>query len=144
MTLPAWRQLFLPPGGEAHWLHPYCIALKSTFNIALMDYQKREDAVLFCSLAEALTAKKPMERTVTLASKSGLHARPAAVFAQRAKEFQSQITLFKNGKTANGKSILSILALGAEQGQQVTLRTEGDDAQLALDKLTSLLEEDLG
>ena len=85
-----------------------------------------------------------MERTVTLASKSGLHARPAALFVQRAKEFQSQITLSKDGKAANGKSILSVLTLGAEQGQQITLRTEGDDAQLALDKLTSLLEEDLG
>ena len=85
-----------------------------------------------------------MERTVTLASKSGLHARPAAVFVQRAKEFQSQITLSKDGKTANGKSILSVLTLGAEQGQQITLQTEGDDAQLALEKLAALLEEDLG
>lgn len=85
-----------------------------------------------------------MERTVTLASKSGLHARPAAVFVQRAKEFQSQITLSKDGKTANGKSILSVLTLGAEQGQQITLQIEGDDAQLALEKLAALLEEDLG
>ena len=85
-----------------------------------------------------------MERTVTLASKSGLHARPAAVFVQRAKEFQSQITLSKDGKTANGKSILSVLTLGAEQGQQITLQIEGDDAQLALDRLAALLEEDLG
>jgi phosphotransferase system HPr (HPr) family protein len=85
-----------------------------------------------------------MERTVTIASKSGLHARPAAVFVQRAKEFQSQITLSKDGKTANGKSILSVLTLGAEQGQQITLQIEGDDAQLALEKLAALLEEDLG
>ncbi|HEU5198910.1 MAG TPA: HPr family phosphocarrier protein [Ktedonobacterales bacterium] len=85
-----------------------------------------------------------MERTITLASKSGLHARPAALFVQRAKEFQSQITLAKDGKTANGKSILSVLTLGAEQGQQITLQIEGDDAQLALEKLVALLEEDLG
>ncbi len=88
--------------------------------------------------------KWTMERTVTLASKSGLHARPAAVFVQRAKAFQSQITLSKDGKTANGKSILSVLTLGAEQGQQITLQIEGDDAQLALEKLAALLEEDLG
>lgn len=85
-----------------------------------------------------------MERTVTLASTSGLHARPAAIFVQRAKEYQSQIMLSKNGKTANGKSILSVLALGAEQGEQITLSAEGDDAQLALDKLAALLEENLG
>ncbi|HET7641822.1 MAG TPA: HPr family phosphocarrier protein [Ktedonobacteraceae bacterium] len=85
-----------------------------------------------------------MERAVTLGSKSGLHARPAAVFVQQAKGFQSQITLAKNDKTANGKSILSVLTLGAEQGDQVMLKADGDDAQIAIDKLASLLEEDLG
>jgi len=85
-----------------------------------------------------------MERTVTLGSKSGLHARPAAVFVQNAKGFQSQITLAKNEKTANGKSMLSVLTLGAEQGDQVVLKVSGDDAELAIDKLASLLEGDLG
>jgi phosphotransferase system HPr (HPr) family protein len=85
-----------------------------------------------------------MERTVTLASKSGLHARPAAVFVQQAKGFQSSITLSKDAKTANGKSILSVLTLGAEQGDQVLLEAEGEDAQVAIDRLSSLLEEDLG
>ena len=85
-----------------------------------------------------------MERTVTLGSKSGLHARPAAVFVQNAKEFRSQITLSKNEKTANGKSILSVMTLGAEQGDEVVLKVDGEDAELAIDKLTSLLERDLG
>ena len=85
-----------------------------------------------------------MERMVTLGSKSGLHARPAAVFVQNAKGFQSQITLTKDEKTVNGKSILSVLSLGAEQGDQVVLKAEGDDAELATDKLVSLLEGDLG
>jgi phosphotransferase system HPr (HPr) family protein len=89
-----------------------------------------------------------MERTVILGSKSGLHARPAAVFVQHAKGFQSQITLskFKDSceKTVNAKSILSVLSLGAEQGDQVVLKANGEDAELAADKLASLLEEDLG
>jgi phosphotransferase system HPr (HPr) family protein len=85
-----------------------------------------------------------MERTVTLGSKSGLHARPAAVFVQNAKEFRSQITLSKNEKTANGKSILSVMTLGAEQGDEVVLKVDGEDAELAIDKLTALLERDLG
>src|SRR5258705_9950484 len=82
-----------------------------------------------------------MERTVTLGSKSGLHARPAAVFVQQAKGFQSQITLSKNDKTVNGKSILSVLTLGAEQGDQVILKVDGDDAQLAIDIEKYRLEE---
>ena len=84
------------------------------------------------------------ERIVTLASKSGLHARPAAVFVQRAKEFRSQIMLSKNDKTVNGKSILSVLTLGAEKGDQVLLKVNGEDAEVAVENLASLLEEDLG
>lgn len=85
-----------------------------------------------------------MERTVTIGSKSGLHARPAAVFVQQAKSFQSTISLTKNEKTVNGKSLLSVLTLAAGQGDQVTLKVDGNDAELAVDKLASLLETDLG
>lgn len=85
-----------------------------------------------------------VERTVTLGSKSGLHARPAAIFVQHAKSYQSQITLTKNEQTANGKSILSVLALGAEKGDEVVLAISGNDAETALNKLVPLLEGDLG
>ena len=85
-----------------------------------------------------------MERTVTIGSKSGLHARPAGIFVQNAKGFQCQITLSKNEKTANAKSILSVLTLGVEKGDQVLLKTNGDDAASAIDRLASLLEDDLG
>ena len=85
-----------------------------------------------------------LEQTVTIRSKSGLHARPAAIFIQQAKLFQSQITLSKNGKTVNAKSILSVLTLGAAQGDQIVLGADGDDAQSAINTLASLLEQDLG
>ncbi|GCF06899.1 HPr family phosphocarrier protein [Dictyobacter arantiisoli] len=84
------------------------------------------------------------ERTVILASTSGLHARPAAVFVQKAKGFQSQISLSKNDKTVNGKSILSIISLGALQGDEVTIKASGADEENALSDLTTLLEQDLG
>ena len=85
-----------------------------------------------------------IERTVVLKSKSGLHARPASLFVQQAKGFASQITLLKDEKRANGKSILSLLTLGAEQGDQVILTASGEDAELAVSKLLALLEQDLG
>ncbi len=85
-----------------------------------------------------------MERTVILGSKSGLHARPAAVFVRHAKGFQSQITLSKNDKEVNGKSIISVLSLGAEQGDQVLLKVDGGDAEAAIAELVPLLEGDLG
>lgn len=85
-----------------------------------------------------------IERIVTIGSTSGLHARPAAVFVQNAKGFQSKITLTKQDKTVNGKSILSVLSLGASQGDQVTLQLNGADAETAAACLTELLEKDLG
>lgn len=85
-----------------------------------------------------------VERTVTLGSKSGLHARPAAVFVQNAKGFRSQITLAKNDKKVNAKSILSVLSLGAEQGDAIVLTASGEDAESAITTLVPLLEGDLG
>ncbi|HZS76585.1 MAG TPA: HPr family phosphocarrier protein [Ktedonobacteraceae bacterium] len=84
------------------------------------------------------------ERTVTLQSSSGLHARPATLVVQQAKGFTSKITLLKGEKTANAKSLLSILALGAEQGDSVVLKAEGEDAETAIEKLSAMLERDLG
>lgn len=84
------------------------------------------------------------EQAVTIGSKSGLHARPAAVFVQNAKSFPCRISLTKDSKTVNGKSILSVLSLGAEQGDQVVIKADGDDAEAALEKLVSLLQSDLG
>lgn len=81
-----------------------------------------------------------VERTVTLGSTSGLHARPAALFVQQARTYQSQITLRKGERAADGKSILSVLALGAQKGDQVTLQINGSDAATALDTLAHLLE----
>lgn len=84
------------------------------------------------------------ERIIIVASKSGLHARPAAIFVQKAKSFQSQVALIKDTKTVNGKSILSVISLGATQGEQVTLQANGEDAETALEQLAVLLEKDLG
>jgi phosphotransferase system HPr (HPr) family protein len=88
--------------------------------------------------------EQTLEHTITLGSKSGLHARPAAVFVQHAKGFRSQITLSKNDKKANAKSILSVLSLGAEQGDSIVLTASGDDASTAITTLVPLLEGDLG
>ncbi len=60
-----------------------------------------------------------VEATLILANKSGLHARPASIFVQLAKKFQSEIKIRKGEKEANAKSILSVLSLGAECGDEV-------------------------
>jgi phosphocarrier protein HPr len=74
----------------------------------------------------------------------GLHARPAALFVQTANRFKSTITV-KNGDTsANAKSILHVLTLGAEKGSIITVIAEGADAEQALNALMELNANNFG
>lgn len=84
------------------------------------------------------------ERTVTVASSVGLHARPASLFAQAAAKTGVTVTLTSAaGKSVNAASILGVLSLGIGSGEQVTLAAEGEGADAALDELVSVLETDL-
>jgi phosphotransferase system HPr (HPr) family protein len=71
----------------------------------------------------------------------GLHARPAALFVQKAGGFSSTIRLTCGDRTADGKSILGVLQLGASAGSQVTIQAEGDDAQAAAEQLATFIRE---
>jgi phosphotransferase system HPr (HPr) family protein len=75
------------------------------------------------------------ETTVTLPAEVALHARPAAQFVRTAVAFSADITVASNGREANAKSLLDILALGAEGGTELRLTASGDDAPVALDAL---------
>lgn len=82
-------------------------------------------------------------RTVRIGSSHGLHARPAKLFAQAAKEAGIPVTLAKDaGKPVNAASILGIIALGLEQGDYVTLTADGDTAEATLERLAELLTTD--
>jgi phosphocarrier protein len=86
------------------------------------------------------------ERTVTIASRVGLHARPAAIFVKAASEQPVRVAIVKVGSGAepvDASSILGIMTLGAEYGDQVTLTADGSGADAALDSLAALLETDL-
>lgn len=84
------------------------------------------------------------ERTVTVASSVGLHARPASLFAQAAAKVGVPVTLTSAaGKSVNAASILGVLSLGIGHGEQVTLSAEGEGADAALDELEALLNTDL-
>jgi phosphotransferase system HPr (HPr) family protein len=77
-------------------------------------------------------------------NKVGLHARPAAVFVQTATKFKSNITVEKDGKIVNAKSILGVLSLGAEQGAVITITAEGEDEQEVLKTFEELIENKFG
>ena len=75
---------------------------------------------------------------------TGLHARPASVFVSLAKEFRSDIRVYHDGKTANGKSMVSMLRLGVERGGIITITTDGPDAAKAIETLQNAVAEGLG
>jgi phosphocarrier protein len=84
------------------------------------------------------------ERTITVASSVGLHARPASLFAQAAAKTGVAVTLTSAaGKTVNAASILGVLSLGIGHGETVTIAAEGDGADEALDSLAEVLNTDL-
>lgn len=84
------------------------------------------------------------ERTATIASSVGLHARPATLFVTTVTEQGVPVTIRKgDGRAGNAASILTVMALGAAYGETVMLAAEGDGAELALDALVQLLETDL-
>ena len=87
-----------------------------------------------------------VKKTFTVKNKSGLHARPAALFVQIANKFDSHITVRRedDNEEVNGKSIMGILMLGAEKGSSIIIEAEGDDAEgalAALEKIISSEEE---
>lgn len=73
----------------------------------------------------------------------GLHARPAALLAQRAKSQQALVTLSTHGRSANARSVVAIMALGARHGDELTIRAVGPDAAQSVAGLLSGIDEAL-
>lgn len=84
------------------------------------------------------------QRDATIASSSGLHARPAKLFVQAVQEKGIPITIaVGDGPELNAGSILSLMGLAAAKGTVVTLRSDAPGAEAALGELVELLETDL-
>jgi phosphocarrier protein HPr len=81
-----------------------------------------------------------VEKVFTIKNETGLHARPASMFVQKAAKFKSVIKLQKEGKEANAKSIISVLSLGASKGSNITISCAGEDENEALEALVDLLD----
>jgi phosphocarrier protein HPr len=85
-----------------------------------------------------------IRRELTIRNRLGLHARAAARFVHTANRFRSRVTVTRNGKTMDGKSILGILLLAASQGSQMVVVAEGDDEAAAVQALAELVEGGFG
>jgi phosphotransferase system HPr (HPr) family protein len=83
------------------------------------------------------------QREVIVGSRIGLHARPAALFVRAATEQSVKITIRKgDGPAVDARSILRVLALGARNGDTVTLEADGDGADEALETVATVVAED--
>lgn len=81
-----------------------------------------------------------IKKTVKVINSSGLHTRPAAMLVQLASEFQSEFHIHMYGYTINGKSILGVMTLAADEGSEMELQFEGPDEKEAMDKIVALFE----
>lgn len=79
-----------------------------------------------------------IEQEVTVRNRSGIHTRPAAVIVKTAARFKSEFTIIKDDMEINGKSIIGVMTLAAEQGSTMLLRLEGVDEVEALAALVDL------
>jgi phosphocarrier protein len=81
-----------------------------------------------------------LTKELTIVNKSGIHARPAAMFVKIANRFGCDIFVEKDGEKINGKSIMGLMMLAAGPGSKVTLHVKGPDAPNAIAELEALVQ----
>ncbi len=80
-----------------------------------------------------------ISKEIVVQNEVGLHARPATFFIQKANEFKSLITIARDDRKVNAKSLLGVLSLGITKGTKVILTAEGSDEEEAIDELNNLI-----
>lgn len=84
-------------------------------------------------------------KEVIIINETGLHARPAQLFIQKASEFQSVIKVIKeDGSEGDAKSILGMMSLGLAKGTKIAIKASGDDEEQAVAALVELVEQGFG
>lgn len=80
------------------------------------------------------------EKILTVRNRAGIHARPAALIAQTANKFSSEIVLEKDSTTVNAKSIMGVITMAAGYNTNITLKAEGSDEKEAAEAIFNLFE----
>ncbi|WP_077214735.1 HPr family phosphocarrier protein [Bacillus dakarensis] len=83
-----------------------------------------------------------VEKQVEVKLRTGLQARPAALFVQEATRFSSEVFIEKDGKKVNAKSIMGLMSLAISSGAVITLIAEGSDEEEALEALAEYVVQD--
>lgn len=85
-----------------------------------------------------------IEKEVTVKNRAGLHTRPAASLVKLSAKFKSDIFLDRDGFAINGKSIIGVMTLAAEQGCKLILRVDGEDEVQAYEEISNFFEDGFG
>lgn len=85
-----------------------------------------------------------IEKTVTIINKAGMHTRPASNIVKIASKYRSDFFIIKNNYSINGKSIIGVMTLAAEQGSQLVLRFDGEDELKAAAEVVKFFEDGFG
>ena len=85
-----------------------------------------------------------IEREVIVRNRAGIHTRPASQIVRTAAQFRSEFFIIKDGYEINGKSIIGVMTLAAEQGAMLLLRFEGNDEADAAEAMAALFEDGFG
>ena len=83
-------------------------------------------------------------REVTIVNRAGVHTRPASMIVRAAAKFAADFTIQKDGYEINGKSIIGVMTLAADQGSTLTLTFDGSDEEAAADAITELFSSGFG
>ncbi|MBP5358424.1 MAG: HPr family phosphocarrier protein [Treponema sp.] len=81
-----------------------------------------------------------VEKILTVRNRAGIHARPAALIAQTANTFASELILEKDAMTVNAKSIMGVITMAAGYNTNLTLKADGPDEREAADAIFNLFE----
>ena len=81
---------------------------------------------------------------VVVVNPTGLHARPASKFVTEAKKYKSSLTIKKNDKIINGKSIIQIMSAGISAGTEILIEADGPDEEAAVKDLVDLIYSGFG
>lgn len=85
-----------------------------------------------------------VEREVTVRNRAGLHTRPASMLVRTAAQFDAEVFLRRDNYEINGKSVIGVMTLAAEQGSTLTLVVEGEDEDEATEAIVELFEDGFG
>jgi phosphocarrier protein len=85
-----------------------------------------------------------LEATMLIRNQLGLHARACALFVRMAARYQSEVYVARDDLEVNGKSIMGVMMLAAEEGSAIRVRTEGPDEEAALAALQELVDGKFG